>query len=67
MTARGGRPHPEASALETAGFDAVGATLYVTLEPCRHWWRTPPCVDAVVRAGVMRVVIGFADPDPSTA
>lgn len=67
VTARGGRPHPEAIALENAGFDAAGATLYVTLEPCHHWGRTPPCADAIVRAGVMRVVIGVADPDPRTA
>ncbi|MGV8832084.1 MAG: bifunctional diaminohydroxyphosphoribosylaminopyrimidine deaminase/5-amino-6-(5-phosphoribosylamino)uracil reductase RibD [Devosia sp.] len=67
VTARGGRPHPEALALESAGLDAAGATLYVTLEPCHHWGRTPPCADAIVRAGVMRVVIGVADPDPRTA
>lgn|GEM_PF-1326732 len=67
VTARGGRPHPEALALESAGFDAAGATLYVTLEPCHHWGRTPPCVDAIVRSGVMRVVIGVADPDPRMA
>ncbi len=67
VTARGGRPHPEALALDRAGFDAAGATLYVTLEPCHHWGRTPPCVDAIVRSGVMRVVIGVADPDPRTA
>ena len=67
VTARGGRPHPEAMALESAGFDAAGATLYVTLEPCHHWGRTPPCADAIVRSGVMRVVIGVADPDPRTA
>ncbi|MCS6761770.1 MAG: bifunctional diaminohydroxyphosphoribosylaminopyrimidine deaminase/5-amino-6-(5-phosphoribosylamino)uracil reductase RibD [Candidatus Devosia symbiotica] len=67
VTARGGRPHSEALALESAGFGAAGATLYVTLEPCYHWGRTPPCVDAIVRSGVMRVVIGVADPDPHTA
>lgn len=67
VTARGGRPHPEAMALESAGIDAAGATLYVTLEPCHHWGRTPPCADAIVRSGVMRVVIGVADPDPRTA
>ena len=67
VTRRGGRPHPEALALESAGFDAAGSTLYVTLEPCHHWGRSPPCADAIVRAGVMRVVIGVADPDPRTA
>ena len=67
VTGRGGRPHPEAVALDRAGFDAAGATLYVTLEPCHHWGRTPPCADAIVRSGVMRVVIGVADPDPRTA
>lgn len=61
-TAPGGRPHAEAQALEAAGFDAAGCTLYVTLEPCHHWGRTPPCVDAIIRAGIMRVVIGVADP-----
>ncbi|MGV8855701.1 MAG: bifunctional diaminohydroxyphosphoribosylaminopyrimidine deaminase/5-amino-6-(5-phosphoribosylamino)uracil reductase RibD [Devosia sp.] len=67
VTARGGRPHPEALALASAGFDAAGSTLYVTLQPCHHWGRTPPCADAIVRSGVMRVVIGVADPDPRTA
>lgn len=61
-TARGGRPHAEAQAIAEAGFDAAGCTLYVTLEPCHHWTRTPPCVDAIIRAGIMRVVIGVADP-----
>lgn len=65
VTARGGRPHAEALALEQAGFDAAGATLYVTLEPCASWGRSPPCVDAIVRSGVMRVVIGMANPDPA--
>jgi diaminohydroxyphosphoribosylaminopyrimidine deaminase/5-amino-6-(5-phosphoribosylamino)uracil reductase len=66
VTAKGGRPHAEPLALEAAGDRARGATLYVTLEPCHHWGRTPPCVDAVVRAGIARVVIGTADPDPRT-
>lgn len=64
VTAKGGRPHAEAQALEAAGFEAAGATLYVTLEPCHHWSRTPPCVDAIVRSGVMRVVIGAPNPEP---
>lgn len=67
VTARSGRPHAEAQALKRAGFEAAGCTLYVTIEPCHHWGRTPPCVDAIVRAGIMRVVIGIADPDPRTS
>jgi diaminohydroxyphosphoribosylaminopyrimidine deaminase / 5-amino-6-(5-phosphoribosylamino)uracil reductase len=67
VTAKGGRPHAEALALEEAGAAAHGMTLYVTLEPCHHWGRTPPCVDAVIRAGVARVVVGTSDPDPRTS
>lgn len=67
VTAKGGRPHAEAQALEEAGELARGKTLYVTLEPCHHWGRTPPCVDAVIRAGIARVVVGVLDPDPRTA
>ena len=67
VTARGGHPHAEALALESAGFDAAGATLYVTAEPCASWGRSPPCVDAIVRSGAMRVVIGQANPDPAKA
>lgn len=66
-TASGGRPHAETQALAQAGAAAAGATLYVTLEPCNHWGRTPPCSDAVVRAGIARVVVGITDPDPRTA
>ena len=67
VTAKGGRPHAESQALDQAGHDASGMTLYVTLEPCHHWGRTPPCVDAVIRSGIMRVVIGMSDPDPRTS
>jgi diaminohydroxyphosphoribosylaminopyrimidine deaminase/5-amino-6-(5-phosphoribosylamino)uracil reductase len=63
-TAPPGGPHAEVTALATAGQAARGATLYSTLEPCAHHGRTPPCVDAVVAAGVRRVVIGIEDPDP---
>ncbi len=61
--ARLGAPHAEAAALKRAGNAARGATLYVTLEPCSHWGRTPPCLDAVLGAGLARVVIGMKDPD----
>jgi diaminohydroxyphosphoribosylaminopyrimidine deaminase / 5-amino-6-(5-phosphoribosylamino)uracil reductase len=64
VTAPGGRPHAEPSALAMAGEAAHGATVYVTLEPCCHWGRTPPCTDALVAAGVARVVIATRDPDP---
>jgi diaminohydroxyphosphoribosylaminopyrimidine deaminase/5-amino-6-(5-phosphoribosylamino)uracil reductase len=66
-TADGGAPHAETRALARAGAAARGATLYVTLEPCAHFGRTPPCVDAVLAAGVRRVVVGLVDPDPRTA
>jgi diaminohydroxyphosphoribosylaminopyrimidine deaminase / 5-amino-6-(5-phosphoribosylamino)uracil reductase len=59
-----GGPHAEAAALALAGPAARGATAYVTLEPCAHHGRTPPCADALIAAGVRRVVIGVEDPDP---
>jgi diaminohydroxyphosphoribosylaminopyrimidine deaminase / 5-amino-6-(5-phosphoribosylamino)uracil reductase len=62
--ARAGGDHAEVAALRTAGEAARGATMYVTMEPCNHHGRTPPCTDAVLRAGVSRVVMGHLDPDP---
>ena len=63
---RAGGPHAEAVALEAAGERARGGTLYVTLEPCAHHGRTPPCTDAIVAGGVARVVAAVGDPDPRT-
>ncbi|MFN2609200.1 MAG: bifunctional diaminohydroxyphosphoribosylaminopyrimidine deaminase/5-amino-6-(5-phosphoribosylamino)uracil reductase RibD [Acidimicrobiales bacterium] len=60
-----GGPHAEVTALAAAGRAARGATLFTTLEPCAHHGRTPPCVDAILAAGVSRVVVGVEDPDPS--
>jgi diaminohydroxyphosphoribosylaminopyrimidine deaminase / 5-amino-6-(5-phosphoribosylamino)uracil reductase len=59
-----GRPHAETEALNMAGEAARGATAYVTLEPCAHQGRTPPCADALVKAGIARVVTALEDPDP---
>jgi diaminohydroxyphosphoribosylaminopyrimidine deaminase/5-amino-6-(5-phosphoribosylamino)uracil reductase len=64
ITALGGRPHAETEALAEAGELARGATAYVTLEPCAHHGRTPPCANALVNAGVSRVVGAASDPDP---
>jgi diaminohydroxyphosphoribosylaminopyrimidine deaminase / 5-amino-6-(5-phosphoribosylamino)uracil reductase len=63
-TQPGGRPHGETEALARAGADARGATAYVSLEPCCHWGKTPPCTDALIAAGVSRVVLPIEDPDP---
>jgi diaminohydroxyphosphoribosylaminopyrimidine deaminase/5-amino-6-(5-phosphoribosylamino)uracil reductase len=63
---RAGGPHAEIFALEQAGERARGATLYLTLEPCAHYGRTPPCADAVIDAGISRVVAAAGDPDPRT-
>src|SRR6478735_7525404 len=66
-TQPGGRPHAETEALKRAGKAAQGATLYVTLEPCSHQGKTPPCVDAIIRAGITRVVSALEDPNPEVA
>ena len=65
-TANGGRPHAETQAIEQAGSNAKGATLYVTLEPCAHDGETPPCAKAVIDAGIRQVVIACGDKDVRT-
>jgi diaminohydroxyphosphoribosylaminopyrimidine deaminase / 5-amino-6-(5-phosphoribosylamino)uracil reductase len=64
---RKGEPHAEANALAAAGDRARGSTLYVTLEPCASWGSTPPCAQAVIDAGVAKVVVGTRDPNPNAA
>ena len=66
-TQPGGRPHAEPEALARAGEAARGATLYVTLEPCSHFGKSPPCADAVIAAGITRVVSAIEDPNPDVA
>jgi len=64
VTSEGGRPHGETNALIVAGSDAVGASVYVTLEPCSHYGQTAPCANALIDAGIARCVIAVIDPDP---
>jgi diaminohydroxyphosphoribosylaminopyrimidine deaminase/5-amino-6-(5-phosphoribosylamino)uracil reductase len=66
-TQPGGRPHAEPEALRRAGEAARGATLYVTLEPCSHFGKSPPCADAIIAAGIVRVVSAIEDPNPEVA
>jgi diaminohydroxyphosphoribosylaminopyrimidine deaminase / 5-amino-6-(5-phosphoribosylamino)uracil reductase len=66
-TQPGGRPHAETEAIRRAGSAARGATLYVTLEPCSHHGKTPPCADAIIAAGISRVVSALEDPNPEVA
>ena len=64
---KAGTPHAEVHALNAAREDAKGATLYTTLEPCCHWGRTPPCTEALIRAGIAKVYVAEVDPNPSVA
>ncbi len=64
---KAGGPHAEAQAIDDAGAEAFGATLYVTLEPCNHFGRTPPCTQKILTAGIRRVVMAMKDPNPDVA
>src|SRR6195256_5931717 len=66
-TQPGGRPHAEPEALKRAGEAARGAMLYVTLEPCSHFGKSPPCADAIIASGISRVVSAIEDPNPEVA
>lgn len=61
---KAGQPHAEVLALDEAGVKAQGAILYVTLEPCAHFGRTPPCVDKIIESGIRKVIVGMVDPNP---
>lgn len=67
VTAPGGRPHAEPQAIALAGERARGKTIYVTLEPCSHFGKTPPCADAIIKGGLKRAVVAIEDPDPRVA
>jgi len=64
---KAGLAHAEINALREAGIKAKGADIYITLEPCNHFGRTPPCAEAIVRAGIKNIFIGMKDPNPLVA
>ena len=64
---KAGEPHAEVNAIRTAKSSVKGATLYINLEPCCHYGKTPPCTDAVIESGIKEVVIGMLDPNPRVA